>query len=238
MSPAAPLPPFAVVLVMAGSGTRFGGDVPKVFVPLAGRPLWRHAASVLSSLPGCVTTVLVTAAERVSEVRAAAADLRATVVVAGGARRQDSVRLGLAAVPEGVEIVAVHDAARPLVDRDVALRVIRGAAEHGAALAAVPARDTIKQVEADGRVVGTLDRRRLWIAQTPQAFRLELLRRAHEEAGRRGLNVTDDAALVEELGHPVHVSQGHPWNQKVTEAADLHVAEALLLARRAVEETA
>ena len=220
---------------MAGSGSRFGGPVPKVYASLCGIPLWRHSAHTLASLPGCRRVVLVVEADREADVRADAADLPSAIVVAGGERRQDSVRRGLAALDVAVDVVAVHDAARPLLRPENALEAVRVAADRGAALVAVPVSDTIKDVNPDGVVVGTPDRSRLWRAQTPQCFRTELLLRAHEQAVRDGIAATDDASLVELLGHAVLVVRGDAWNLKVTEPQDLAVAEALL-ACRAPEE--
>ncbi len=231
--------PFAAILVMAGSGSRLGAAVPKAYVPLAGKPLWRHAADAISRAAGLVRLVLVVPADRVDATRGEVADLAApsVVVVAGGARRQDSVGLGLAQVPADAAVVAVHDAARPLVTPELCVEVVRAAARSGAAIAASPVRDTLKRVGADGVVAGTVDRATLWHAQTPQAFRTPLLRTAHDEAARRGLDVTDDAQLVETLGlAPVAVVRSDPWNFKVTEPHDTPAAEALLAGRAARRE--
>jgi 2-C-methyl-D-erythritol 4-phosphate cytidylyltransferase len=225
--------PFAVVVVMAGSGTRLGAAVPKAFVPLAGRALWRHAAETFASLATCRAVVLVAPADRVDDVRAAMP--RATVV-AGGARRQDSVRLGLAAVPADAGVVAIHDAARPFIDAPTILAAVAEADRSGASLVATPARDTIKRVSS-GRVVDTPDRAALWQAQTPQCFRTDLIRRAHEAAEENGWDVTDDCALCERLGHAVAVVRGGAWNFKITEPEDLDVAEALLSRRAAASGT-
>lgn len=223
-------PDFVAILVMAGSGERLGAGVPKAFVPIAGAPMWRRAADVLAGTPGCRRVVLVAPADRVARLVAEAQGLAAPVrVVPGGARRQDSVRMGLAAAAGAAAVVAVHDAARPFVTRETVAEVVRAAAIHGAAIAAVPVRDTLKRVRDDGTVEGTVERAGLWHAQTPQAFRADLLRRAHELAEEQGLGVTDDASIVEALGlAPVRVVRGDPWNVKITEPPDLRAAEALL----------
>lgn len=230
-----PPPPFTALLVLAGSGTRLGLGIPKAFVPLAGRPLWRHAAETFAGAPGCRRIVLVAPEGRVDEIAAAASDLPVpTAAVAGGARRQDSVRLGLGAARcAGDEIVAVHDAARPLVLAETIVEVVRAAAESGAAIAAVPVRDTLKEAGARSDVHRTVPREGLWHAQTPQAFRAGVLAAAHEAAEARGLEVTDDAGLVEYLGlSAVRIVRGDPWNVKITEPGDLAAAEALLSTRR------
>ncbi len=155
--------------------------------------------------------------------------------VAGGAERQDSMRAGLTVLPADVELVAIHDAARPLVlPRDIA-RVVAAAERSGAALLAVPVRDTLKRVR-DGRVVETPPREGLWAAQTPQVFRAGLLREALAKAEADGFQGTDDAQLVERLGCAVEIVEGDPSNLKITWPADLAWAEACVRERR-VEDT-
>lgn len=232
MSDPAPPVEFAAVLVMAGSGSRLGADVPKAFVPLGGKALWRHAAETFASMPACRAIVFVAPDDRLAEVRAAwKTDGRVLArIVAGGARRQDSVRLGLAAVPPDVAVVAIHDAARPFIDAATIETAVAEAARTGASLVAAPVRDTIKRVSG-GRVAETLDRSALWQAQTPQCFRLDVVRRAHEAAMASGWEVTDDCALVERLGQAVAVVTGGAWNFKITDKDDLAAAEALLRRR-------
>jgi 2-C-methyl-D-erythritol 2,4-cyclodiphosphate synthase/2-C-methyl-D-erythritol 4-phosphate cytidylyltransferase len=146
-------------------------------------------------------------------------------IVAGGERRQDSVGAGLAALPEGIEIVVIHDGARPLAEPELFNRCAAAAAERGAAIAATPVSDTLKRV-AEGAIAGTVDRAGLWAAQTPQAFRLESLRRVL--AASSGETVTDEAGLCEAAGVPVSVVPASPANLKVTHAEDIPVADALL----------
>jgi 2-C-methyl-D-erythritol 4-phosphate cytidylyltransferase len=148
--------------------------------------------------------------------------------VRGGRERQDSVFNGLKALPDDIEIVVVHDAARPFVTSAVISAVISAAARDGAALAAIPAQDTLKRSDHDSLVKATVDRSRLWQAQTPQAFRTSLLREAHLSAASVGYRGTDDASLVERLGHPVRIVPGSSRNLKVTTAADMVLARALL----------
>jgi len=147
-------------------------------------------------------------------------------VVAGGRTRQDSVWLALQAAPEDAEIVVVHDAVRPLITRRLIDAVLRAAAAEGAAICALPITETVKRVRAE-RVELTLDRSELWAVQTPQAFRADLLREAHEKARRDGVVGTDDAMLVERLGHPVRVVRGLVENVKITTPADLRRARSL-----------
>lgn len=153
-------------------------------------------------------------------------------IVAGGEQRQDSVRRGLAAVGEGIDLVLVHDAVRPFVTQDLVGRAVRCAWEHGAAVVAIPMRDTVKRMGTDGLIEGTVDRGGLWLAQTPQVFRRELLQEAHQKAFVERFQATDDAQLVERLGHRVAVVEGSGENIKITRPEDLAIGEAILAARR------
>lgn len=221
----------AALLLCAGRGERLGHDVPKAMVPLAGRPLFTWALEALQLAPSVDDIVVVGDARVLRELLAASgrASSKIAAWVEGGAERQHSVARGLAAAPEGCEVIAVHDGARALVSVDVIERAIAGAREHGAVLAAVPLADTLKRVE-DGVVTATPSRDGLWCAQTPQVFRRDWLVQAHAAAQEVA---TDDAALVEAAGHPVRVSLGDTANFKITTAADLAAAEALLAARTA-----
>src|SRR4030042_1679185 len=208
------------IIAAAGRGRRFGeGD--KLFAPLAGRPLIAHTLMAFEGCRAVDTVVLVLAEENLERgchlVDAAGFD-KVVVICAGGARRQDSVRLGLEALPE-CRWVVVHDGARPLVTAALIEAGVGAPAETGAAIAAVPLVDTLKEAAEDGLVTRTLDRRNLWAAQTPQGFDGELLREAHRQTEGEA---TDDAALVETLGrrgkgfprsprHPQGTTGGAPW---------------------------
>ncbi len=224
----------AALVVAAGRGERFGQPLPKAFVQLAGRPLVLHAVEALSAVEAVRIIQPVVAAEERARFEALFEEhpvsAKLVPAVAGGAERQDSVRAGLAALPPDVELVAVHDAARALVRPESVARVVHAAARHGAAILAVPARDTIKRV-AGGRVVETPPRASCWAAQTPQVFRAEILREAHEKALADRFVGTDDAELVERLGVAVEVVEGDPDNLKLTHPEDLLVAEQLLARR-------
>ena len=214
------------IIAAAGRGRRFGeGD--KLFAPLAGRPLIAHTLMAFEVCQAVDTVVLVLAEENLERgcqlVDGAGFD-KVAVICAGGPRRQDSVRLGLEALPE-CRWVVVHDGARPLVTAALIEAGLAAAAETGAAIAAVPLADTLKEAAEDGLIRRTLDRRNLWAAQTPQVFDYDLLREAHRFAQEE---VTDDAALIEVLGKRVKVFPGSPGNLKVTTTADLELAEALL----------
>jgi 2-C-methyl-D-erythritol 4-phosphate cytidylyltransferase len=149
------------------------------------------------------------------------------MIAPGGKSRQQSVANGLDDLPDEAKIVLIHDAARPGVTDAMIDRVIEGARHDGAAIAALPVSDTIKSVDGAGRIVQTVDRTRLWRAQTPQGFRREIIVDAHRDANRGGIDATDDAALCERLGIPVTVVHGDERAMKVTEEADFARAEAL-----------
>jgi 2-C-methyl-D-erythritol 4-phosphate cytidylyltransferase len=157
---------------------------------------------------------------------------KVTKVVPGGAERQDSVRHALEAVPEDADLVLVHDAVRPFLTERMVEDVVRMARAKGAAIVALPVRDTVKQVGADRVIERTVDRGPLWLAQTPQAFRRDWLLAAHRKALTEGVRATDDAYLVEWSGHPVSVIEGSGENIKVTRPEDLVIGEAILAARR------
>lgn len=221
----------AALVLGAGRGERLGHALPKAFVPLAGRPLLAHALDALAATPEIDLVVPVIPADAREHFAAVAAALyhseKLTAPAIGGTERQDSVAAGLAELPEDVAWVAVHDAARPLVRPADVSRVVEAARRSGAALLAVPVRDTIKRVR-DGRIVETPPRAECWAAQTPQVFRVEWLREALAKAAAERRIGTDCAQLVEALGVPVQVVEGDPDNRKVTRAEDLAWAERAL----------
>src|SRR5688572_10866932 len=222
----------AVILAGAGEGRRMEGQGPKLLLDLEGKTLLERAALPFLRHPAVGEVVAVVPEALVSSAREALARVPRERVVgaramAGGATRQESVRLGLEAIASGVAFVAVHDVARPLVSAALIDRVLAAARTHGAAIPALPLRDTVKEVDGD-RVVRTVPRGRLQGAQTPQIFSRGILGRAHTQ-GRYAPDATDDAALVEALGIAVAVVAGEPSNLKITEPSDLIVARALIL---------
>src|SRR5215218_3516929 len=229
-----PLPPpeqVAAVVVAAGRGERLGAP-EKVLLPLAGRAMLAWSLAALESAETIGPIVVVAGAHTLDAVGRLVRDegfAKVKAIVAGGERRQDSVGAGLAALPAGIEVVVIHDGARPLAEPELFDRCAVAAAEMGAAIAATPVADTLKRV-AEGVITGTVDRAGLWAAQTPQAFRLETLRRAM--AASSGEIVTDEARLCEVAGLPVSVVPASPANLKVTHAEDIPVADALLRVRR------
>ena len=217
------------ILVAAGRGERMGGSRPKAFVELAGEALVLRAARVFDRAPSVSRIVAVVPGEEVAAARVLLAPVRKVAsVVAGGERRQDSVREGLRQAPAGFDgVVLVHDAARPLVEVDLVEAVAVEAAAAGAAVPVVPVVDTVKRVR-DGVVVETLDREALGSAQTPQGFRFAVLAQAYEAAFRDGVTVTDEAMAVERLGAPVRAVPGSARNRKITTPEDLAWAEGVL----------
>ena len=214
------------VIVAAGRGSRMGG-VDKTFAPLLGAPLIAHTVERFETHPAIGEIALVLAAESVERGRELAASRgwrKVTQVCAGGTRRQDSVYNGLTALSP-CELVMVHDGARPCLDAATLERGIRAAAEHGAAVAGTPVKDTIKRITPELVVEDTPERASLWAAQTPQVFPYELLLEAHRRCEG---DFTDDAAMVESLGYPVRMFEGTYENIKVTTAGDLVIAEAFL----------
>ena len=224
------------LIAAAGQGRRLPAAVAKQYLPVGEMPILARTLRVFDENPlveGIVLTVGADQREALEERVLRSYPCRKLLeVVTGGVERQESVARALEAVSPGCEVVVIHDGVRLLLSQELLTAVIQSAQRSGAAMAAVPARDTVKEVEA-GVVRATLDRSRIWLAQTPQAFFTDLIRRAYEAAAREGIQGTDDAALVERLGVSVEVVPGSEENIKVTTAADLVFAEAVLAARAA-----
>ena len=221
----------AAILVAAGKGTRMGAGVDKLFLEVAGRPVVAHTWRRFNDAK-CIDEIILVAREGMQpafEKLAAKFKFQKQFrIVVGGAERQDSVWNGLEALSAAAEIVAIHDAARPCTSEELIEATIKRAGETGAAVAAQPVTDTIKQ-SADGRFVQrTLDRSRLWSVQTPQTFRVEVIRRALAEARRRKRVFTDDTAACELIGQPVRLVSRVAPNPKVTVPGDLPFIESLL----------
>lgn len=211
------------VIPAGGAGRRMGRR--KQYLDLAGEPLLLHAIRPFLAHPRVDQVIVVLPAD---DVESPPTFLPAAVsVVAGGAERGDSVRAGLQVVSGSVDVILIHDAARPLVSREIIDRTLDAAADGRGALAAVPVADTLKRVGENGTVEGTIDRVGLWRAQTPQAFPRAMIVDAYERAAAEGVSATDDAALVERFGGRVVVVPGSARNIKVTTPDDLALAERL-----------
>jgi 2-C-methyl-D-erythritol 4-phosphate cytidylyltransferase len=228
----------AAVIAAGGSGERFGDGAGKQLAVVAGLPVLAHTLLAFERCPDVDAIVVVTHPDRVEEYRREAVEVSGATkvvgVVAGGATRVQSVRAGLAALPEGVDLVAIHDGARAAITPDTisaAFAAIAGSPDVDGAVVGHPCVDTVKEVDASGRVIGTPDRTRLWMAQTPQVFRAAALARAYWRAGIAGFEGTDDASLVEAVGGTVVMVTGPRSNLKVTVPEDLDMLEALLMAR-------
>jgi len=225
-----------VIIAAGGAGRRMGADRPKQLLDLGGRTILARSVGAFDAHPGVSDLVVVVPPDL--NPRDAQGHIGPTMhpltIVAGGRRRQDSVANAFASVDPSAEIVLIHDAARPFVSAEVIERTIDAAAAHGAAIAALEAHDTVKRVERHhygALIVETIPRDTVFLAQTPQGFRREVLADA-VALGRSGVEATDEAALAEQAGHPVHVVAGEPGNVKITTEEDL------LAARRRVESSA
>jgi len=214
-----------------------GGFVPKQFLSIGGQPLVVHSLRTLQASPSIDAIVLAVPQADIAYCQSEIVDAhhftKVIQVVAGGQERQDSVRHALAVVGEDVDIVVVHDAVRPFLTTRMVEEVVAAARANGAAIIALPMRDTVKQVGAGHVIERTVDRRPLWLAQTPQAFRREWLQEAHRKAQVEGVASTDDAYLIEWMGHPVTVVEGSGENIKVTRPEDMIIGEAIFASRQA-----
>lgn len=222
----------ALIVPAAGTGRRLGLGKPKAIIDVAGIPMVRRTLSRFERVPEIVSAVVVAPPGFVADVRNALLGLRwegcEVSVVAGGATRQESVRCGLAALGPKIDLVCVHDAARPLVTHTTIGAVLDAARQCGAATAASRPNDSVRE-DVVGGATKPLDRTRLWLVETPQAFAMDLLRNAHERARAVGHSATDDATLVEAFGGAiVKIVESDGWNPKITRPADLRIVRQML----------
>jgi len=229
------LPPeekVAFLLLAGGSGSRMKADRPKQFLELRGKPVLQYTLELLLGMETTSHLVLVIAEQyRDMEFLQPSVAKGKVIFADPGAERQDSVRSGLAAVPDDCTLVAVHDAARPLVSEEAITACLCDASAHGAAVLAVPMKPTVKE-SADGEfVLRTLDRSKLWEIQTPQVIRPQLLRDGFTKVEAESLDVTDDVSIVELLGKPVKLTMGEYTNLKLTTPEDMVIADTILAAR-------
>lgn len=219
----------AALIVAAGQGKRMGADLPKQYLKLAGKPIVFHT---LKGFDRCtpITRIILTAPEAdleycQNEIIGPANLHKPVTLVTGGVRRQDSVFNGLNTMAASEGIVLIHDGVRPFFSNELINACITGADKYGACIPAIPVFDTLKRVDSKNSIRTTLPRDQLYMAQTPQTFRLPLIIKAHAEALRQGWQATDDASLVENMGEPVHIVQGVRENLKITTPEDLAWAE-------------
>ena len=222
-----PLKLCGAVIVAAGSASRMGG-IDKVMAPLGGEPMIARTVRAFQNCDAIAKIVIVTRQDLILPITQLTRDMdKVVAVVCGGSSRQESVQLGLNALPEEIQLAAIHDGARPLVGWQLIDRVVRAANTYNAAAPAIPVKDTIKVVK--GRVVDhTPDRAALFAVQTPQVFDFDLLRGALKRAELDGAAVTDDCSAVERMGMAVKIVDGEERNLKVTTSLDLKIAQLLL----------
>jgi len=222
------------VIVSAGIGQRFMDGKKKQFLPLAGKPVLAHTLDPFERCPLVNAVVLVVGQEDMDfclkEIVEKYQYKKISRIVPGGKTRQESVKNGVGAVPEDVEMVVIHDGVRPFVTGEMIEESVRSAIRFQAVVVATPVKDTIKTVDAGGSIRETLDRNSLWQVQTPQTFRTRIIRDALRKAAEDGFLGTDDASLVERMGINVHVVQGSYANIKITTPEDLLLATFLLQA--------
>jgi 2-C-methyl-D-erythritol 4-phosphate cytidylyltransferase len=220
------------IIVAAGQGTRMSNTVRKQYIALDGVPILSCTLSVFDRCDLIDRIIMAVPKDDIdycrNEIMPAAGIKKEVILVIGGARRQDSVYNSLITIEADDDIVLIHDGVRPFVNLEHIVACIKGAQKHGACILGIPAFDTIKQVNAKNEIVDTRMRDNLWLAQTPQAFQLELIKRAHEIAKQEGFTGTDDASLVERLGGIVKIIPGSRSNIKITNQEDLKLAQALL----------
>ena len=216
----------AAIVAAGGAGSRLNREIPKQLLPLGGKPLFLWCLQVFRKVPRIQEIVVAVPAARMAEFQEAAGDLPAIRWTAGGARRQDSVRAGLEVVSPNMEIVLVHDAARPFITPQLVNLLIDTTGEHAAAIPVTPVADTLKEI-SHSRVVRTMDRSQVVCAQTPQVFRREALQRVFQSMPQDQV-WTDEASMLEAAGVPVAVIAGDKRNIKITYPEDFQYAEYLL----------
>ena len=220
-----------VIIVAGGLGKRMGTETPKQLLKLDGVTIIERSLRPFIHCPDIEGIVIVAAEEIIEHTNKIIQNIsdcgKPLKVVKGGDERQDSVWNGLKAVPEDTDIVVIHDAVRPFITGKLISECVHSAMNDGAVTVMKPIRETVKEV-ADNLVVKTLDRSKLWITQTPQAFKKELIFEAHKNARRVNFNSTDDCMLVERLGYPVNKIEGNDMNIKITTPEDLKIAGVIL----------
>ncbi len=222
------------VILAAGLGKRMQAGHNKQFIEICGQSVLTHTLTVFAQIPEIAKIVLVVRAGEEDTCRNMIPEIAEskTVLAIGGKERQDSVHNGIRAITWECEYILIHDGARPLVSEEVIRRTLLAAQNSGAAICAVPVKDTIKQADSDGNVLATIPRESLWAVQTPQVFRADLIRRAYENAYVHNHYGTDDASLVEYLGEKIKIVTGDYENIKITTPEDIPTAEQILQKRQ------
>lgn len=218
------------IIVAGGHGKRMGTETPKQLLELGGKTIIEHTLAPFMScsfINGIVISASSEIIERIEKITYSLNDIKPVIIVEGGRERQDSVLNGINAVPFNTDIIVIHDAVRPFITADLITECIITAEKRGSVSVMRPVKETIKIV-CDGVIEETLDRSKLWITQTPQAFRTEIIKKAHEKAKNDNFTGTDDCFLVERTGQKVYVIEGSDKNIKITTPADLIIAESIL----------
>ena len=219
----------------AGQGKRMGGAHSKPYLLLEGKPILAHTLLELERCPLVDEVVLMVERGEIERARASVVEefrlQKVGAILAGGVQRQDSVWEGLKTIQDDCDLVMVHDGVRPFISQEMLARSIQGAVDCGASIAGMPAKDTVKLVSAQNMVLKTPDRKSVFLVQTPQTFKRDILLRAYRQAMEDGFYATDEASLVERLGLPVKVVEGSYDNIKITTPEDLAVGEIILRRR-------
>jgi 2-C-methyl-D-erythritol 4-phosphate cytidylyltransferase / 2-C-methyl-D-erythritol 2,4-cyclodiphosphate synthase len=220
----------AAVIAAGGSGTRMNSGAPKQFLEIAGKPILLRTVESILAIEEVIQVVIAIPSEHIKTAESILKQLAQEKVhcVPGGSNRQESVRNGIAHIGQDADVIMVHDAVRPICDRDMMRRVLEAAWEKGAAVPGIPATDTIQRVSRSGRVLATPPRQELYAIQTPQAFHAGILKSALDRAHDAGFLGTDESSVVRWAGHPVVVVPGSPDNIKITRPMDLELAELLI----------
>jgi 2-C-methyl-D-erythritol 4-phosphate cytidylyltransferase len=223
----------SAIIVAAGQSRRMGGDTSKQFILIDGVPVIARTLKAFEIAERIREVVIAARQEDISQMYALIQDYEITKVkqiITGGETRQESVFRAIAQVDENADFLAIHDGARPLIRPQEIDLAVSAAVEHGAAALGVPVKDTVKQVDADGKIVDTPERSTLWAVQTPQVFSRALYLRAAEQAGEAAAQLTDDCQLIERTGAPVYLVRGAYANLKITTPEDVFAAEGILRA--------
>lgn len=222
----------SVIIVAAGEATRMGMN--KMLLDLGSKTVFERSVEVFENCPAVDEIVIVSSEENMARYCAIVREglySRVTSIIRGGKTRQESVRLGLGACSDDADVIVIHDGARPLIKAETVTETVRAAREYGAAAVAIKSRDTIKNIDADGFAVGTINRETSILVQTPQAFRRDIIVQAHEKAAAEGYTATDDCGLIERMGLRSKLVFISYFNLKLTVPDDLALAKSILISR-------
>ena len=226
-----PKPHVAAIIVAAGSGSRMGADIPKQFIDVNGRPILAYTLDKFQNCQKIDEIIIVTRSDSIVLCKSIVDTYgfsKVSVITEGGSTRQQSVMLGIAQMSSDDGYVLIHDGARPLISIDTIEKCIDSVFENNASAVGVPMKDTIKYSDDGKFITKTVDRSRLWLIQTPQAFEKQLIKQCHEKAASEAFDATDDCMLAEHFGIKVAIVEGEYENIKITSPSDIYVMEGLL----------